>query len=157
MPHVPSRTMNQTAAALGQCRAAWGSTRRDCLTRLTLRFLVVTFERPRFAASWPVRQPLPVAPNKSWHYFLVMRLYHLCHPTCWWSHSHTFLRESAYNYSLWKRHKVAHWSCVMPTTKFCLANWDIGNAIRKTQVQQKQQHSGCAGSATSVEGKCMFV
>lgn len=116
MPHVPSRTMNQTAAALGQCWAAWGSTRRGCLTRLTVRFSVVTFERPRFMASWPVGQPLPVAPNESRHYFLVMRLYHLCHPTCWWSHSHTFLRESAYNYSLWKRHKVAQWSCVLPTT-----------------------------------------
>ena len=149
--------MNQTAAALEQCRAAWGSTRSDCLTRLIVRFSVVTFERPRFMASWPVGQPLPVAPNEIRHYFLVMRLYHLCHLTCWWSHSHTFLRESAYTYSLWKRHKVAHWSCVMPTTKLCLANWEIGNAIRNPQVQQKHQHSGCAGSATSVEGKCMFV
>ena len=38
---------------------------------------------------WPVGQALLVASNESGHCFLVPRLPHLCHPTCWSSRKTT--------------------------------------------------------------------
>lgn len=54
------------------------------LTRLTVEFSAVTFERSRFVASWPT---ITNGPNESWHYMLVRRLYHLCHHSLWKRHT----------------------------------------------------------------------
>ena len=64
------------------------------LTRLTVEFSAVTFERPRFM---PVGQPLLVALNESWHYMLVLWLCHLRqHPKCWSSHPQNPLLTTVY-------------------------------------------------------------
>ena len=69
---------------------------------------------------------------------------------------------------LWKRPKVAHRSCFMPT-KFYLTNCRrnheenvtglefAGDTNKEAQVQQKQQQDVFAHSATFVEGEHVMV